>query len=496
MNHREDPTYRYTEAIYEDNRSTIHEMAELLSKHYDLSEQTVLDTIKKEIYLAQESHKRFEQKNNSFKSWITFYLSILYSFLSSLFYRSPKKEHYDIVYEEMWLQNSWYKRVYSYLKFDSKFTEAILFVPVYFIKPFRHLVFNEGTLPFINRYRSNYIFDREISAKVFRNEFFLFFTLLQLTRKSQYDFMQIYLRILRKVLIYTTQIKNINAKVIIGTGDYYWGPLKYEIYKKSFANIVLIQYALKNKFSSEGKWISCDYYFGYSRMLMEERCDGLDVKKEMLYCGNIQLTPFTDKIGSIDTAYDILFIHQPYYVDFFKKFDWLDQESWKTEYLTLVKNIKRFADEFPQYSVCYFGKKGQDNPENNIYSKEVIDILNGDNIYQSYTSGYDSYMNLLKSTVIINQISTLGYDALGLNKKTLWINYGNILDGYEFDVREEAVDVLIDNSYEAFKNKILLLLSAQNDVAEFYKNRKKEYMNVTANPGLAIRDKINELLEN
>lgn len=496
MKHREDPSYHYTNNAYGESQLIIQEIAKLLSNNYDLSKQTLLDTVKKEIYLAQESKKGFEKKNNTFISFIIFYISITYALLSSLFYRVPKEEHYDIVYEDMWLQNSWYKRVYSYLNFDSKFTEAILFVPVYFIKPFHKLIFDESPLPFLSRYTANYIFERTISIKVFSNEFFLFFRLLKLAKKSEYDFIKIYLRILRKILIYTTQIKNINAKVIIGTGDYYWGPLKYEIYKKSFNQIVLIQYALKNKFSSEGKWITCDYYFGYSKMLMEERCDGLDVKKEIIYCGNIQLTPFSDKIGNIETTYDILFIHQPYYVDFFKQLGWIDQKAWRKGYLTLAENLKRFADEFPQYKICYFGKKGQDDPKNNKYSKEVIDILNGENIYQSYTSGYDSYMNLLKSNVVINQVSTLGYDALGLDKKTLWINYAHVLDGYEFDVRKEAIDVLINDSYEALKHKLLLLLTDQNDVIEFFKNRKKDYMNINTNPAISIRDQINELLEN
>ena len=110
--------------------------------------------------------------------------------------------------------------------------------------------------------------------------------------------------------------------------------------------------------------------------------------------------------------------------------------------------------------------------------------------------GKSTFDLVSKSKVIINMYSSVGREAYGMDKKVLWVNYDNCCSLFDLDIAEDDIHTLVtDNSYQAFEERINLLLSDDKEVDNHYKKLKEKYMNIQENPAKIIAAKINEILE-
>jgi len=172
----------------------------------------------------------------------------------------------------------------------------------------------------------------------------------------------------------------------------------------------------------------------------------------------------------------------------------LDQKKLQNSYYLLVDNFKKYLTKNKDIKAIYVAKGKTINSSPSIVVKEKYKELS--NIKFIGTYGPTTFDVIQKSKLIINMYSSSGFEAYGLDKKVLWINYDRCCDSFKYDTEQEDLHVMInDSSYEAFEERINLLLSDNKEVDEHYKKLKQKYMNIQGNPAKIIANKINEILE-
>jgi hypothetical protein len=103
-----------------------------------------------------------------------------------------------------------------------------------------------------------------------------------------------------------------------------------------------------------------------------------------------------------------------------------------------------------------------------------------------------TYEAVLKSRLVVFYRTTVGIEALALNKKVLYCNYDAKNHYYS---NKHDVGCLVNDNYFDFRSKVLDLLdNTTEEVDLYYKNLKKDYMNLTKNPSIVISDTICSIL--
>lgn len=130
------------------------------------------------------------------------------------------------------------------------------------------------------------------------------------------------------------------------------------------------------------------------------------------------------------------------------------------------------------------------NIENKFYSKFLKNI--NFNILQENRNTFPTYVNLLKSKIVIGGYSTVLREALGLGKKILSCNF---TDNPTLDFPLDEICLFKNGDYKEFKNIVLKILSMKED--EYFKkiNFKKEFiMKDCYQTSKLIKEKLNKYI--
>lgn len=482
-----------TKRIYLENQTYCDKIIEHIALTYEIDSTTSRDAILYEIMSCQYGNNTYYISKNSIKWFIVYlvvFIFIISSGLLSILVTLLRKKHkVSLLYEEMWTNNSLYSRFYTYIDeqiANSNFKKSILFISPsfdFFIKPIKDY---KGVI--INRRYANMFFDLNTSLKVFINDILFIKNLLHYSKNANINFTYLYLRFIRKFLMYTSQCSDIRANILVSAGDYYWNPIKYFTYKKNIKNIILIQHNYINEYLHLRMFQYCDYYFSHSDQAVKKH--ELCGNTKFFSVGSFQLIPF---LGKRELVYDIVFISQTVYGDLKSAWPNLDQHKLREMYHLVTDNFHNYLKNNRQINAAYISKIGNDLTEPALSDKEKFRDL--ENIQFFSVAGRNTFDIISKCRLVINVYSSVGFEAYGLNKKVLWINYNRCCDIFKYDVENEDLHVMInDTSYQAFEERINLLLSQNKDIHQHYAKLKQNYMNIQENPAKIVADKIYELL--
>ena len=479
---------------YYDNKNSFDFLARNFSKKYNVDFKTSRDAVIYEIMSCQYKNNKNLFNENIFK-WVFLYLcSLFFAFTSGLVsffvYSFSKGVDVDILYEEMWPEKSLYKRFYKSIdvRLGRNIKKSILFISPG-IDFFNRKIQSWGG-HVINKRYSGILFEFNISANIIRNDLFFIIKLYRLSKCSDINFVYIYLRLLRKLLMYVSQSCNIKSKVLISAGDYYWTPLKYNIYKRRISNIILLQHNNVCGYLPLRLFQYCDYYYAHSQESIDRH--SLCGNAEFFNVGSFQLIPFLNKK---DLEYDVIFLSQTVYDDLVANCKELDQNKLIKAYGMLVNNFRSYLEANPNVNAVYISKVGYENSSPTLDDKKTFNGLR--NIKFISTSGKDTFEYISKSKIIINMYSSVGFESYGLDKRVLWINYDRCCDVFKLDTTNEDIHIMIsDTTYTAFENKMALLLSENENVDHHYKGLKEKYMNIQKNPAELVAIKVKQLVMN
>ena len=484
--------------IYENNMDIFSIIINRLIQKYQFSYIEARDSVIYEIFsinYTRINRKRFFSFSRI--EWFFIYIFTLLGMLSSgvvdfLLSLGQKKITKDILYEEMWSQKSWYSRFYKYIdaKIDiSKYKISIFYIHPGVTKDFSDVSIEGWDGDIINHRYKSLLFNFKKSFVIFKNDFLYAYKLYFLSKNINIIF--VYLRILKKMITYSSHVKGINANILIGAGDYYWNPIKYIEYKKSIKNIILLQHNFKNEYLHNRLFQYCDYYYAHSQNAID-KIEGIDFSKKYSV-GSFQLIPFLEDIN-LGEEYDILFLNQTVEDDLKNIYPNLNQDLLKKSYYLLIENLKKYLEKNTNCRATYVAKSESIHSEPSLLVKKELKNIENIDFIGAY--GKETFDLINKSKLIINMYSSVGFEAYGLDKRVLWINYDHCCSEFKYDVEQEDLHVMInDTSYKVFEKRVNLLLSNNKEVDEHYKKLKEKYMNIQENPAKIVADKINEILE-
>jgi len=318
-------------------------------------------------------------------------------------------------------------------------------------------------------------FDRAISWKIASTQWKHIFTFHRSSMKSNFNFLEIHLRLLRYSALYYTDAQKVSAHSLISAADNYYNSIRYYFYKKyAFKQIFLIQNAFRTGFRSYWSgdmYTYTDYYLGFGTK-------NIEIQKGMccpnkIGLGSLRLSDmmiasqFHDKL-----QYDIIFIEQlalnktpdGFNIDYY----------WKC-----LELLVRFAKQHPSLRIAY----GIRPKRMKIYgaSKGLVSLINevdhfleGSGI-QITDESQSSYENVLASKVVLFYSSTLGFEALGMGKRVLNLNLNKQSLGMGV---ENDIGVFVDGDQELFNQTVLSLIESSDEaIDEYFKTKQKQYMN-------------------
>lgn len=157
-----------------------------------------------------------------------------------------------------------------------------------------------------------------------------------------------------------------------------------------------------------------------------------------------------------EIMYDILFIDQSVY-----PYNGFNKKS-GSSILKILTHLNRFKELYPSYRIVYQLRYYPPLNSSSIKEKEIVlqtlqnyftqDILILDNSGQG-----ESYKNILKTNLIMTFESTIGFEAMRMGKKTLFVNYsGDPSESICADCRFQLDDEKAD--FTKFEKYVLKLL--------------------------------------
>lgn len=483
--------WHLVEETYRNNCKEFSAVENNLIKKYGFSKSLAQDAVLYEITSLVYRNDNPLKKINilSLVLFYALFLVIIVCYPLFFLYDFFKKKHsYDVVFEEMWDERSLYSRFYKKIHENIKRYSIGLFLTAPFIKKITKVKkIKDWNKVVVDSRNNNIVFDSKIVFRVIKNDFLFGFSLYKASSKDV-DLVFLYLRLLRRILMCYSQVANLKSRAIISAVDYYWSPIKYFYYKKNIDNILLTQHNHKDNFLYGRVLAYCDYYFAHSIDSIKKMSINSDAILEPV--GSLQLGDF---LNQNKIKYDILFINQTVCDDLKKGSPELDQNLLIQSHDILIKNFKRYVDKHPDLNIVYMTKPTYMDIEPAKSNKQ---IFSNKNVYFTTAYGQETFSLVSNSKIIINMYSSVGREAYGLDKKVLWVNYNNCCDIFDLGIEVDDIHTLVsDNSYQAFEEKINLLLSDNKTVDKHYQKLKEKYMNIQGSPAKIVADKINELLK-
>jgi hypothetical protein len=474
-------TYEEVEKFYFDNITHFNSFEKEFFVTLDIPPEILKDSLKRVLVesIHPDGKKRFLLNyRSSAKDFFVYYFVMTYFFILSFPFRKKTLcKHYDIVFEcgKYFDFDSNYRLLYEKLK---RFNIAIL-----------SLVSNirKDEIPILDKSNTT-IYCNLISSKIYKSQFFKYFFYRSLSKKTSINFINLSLRIMRYIALYNTHAKGFSAKFLVSAGDIYYNSLRYYIYKKnSIDNIMLIQSGMKSgvySSTSGDLYVYSDYYFGYGKHFIDNLYGKIKYK---LAIGSIRL--YQEVINkTISEKNDVLFIEQMAFIE-------RKNDHSMTTYLKIVDMLIEFASKFKEYNIVYrirplkLSVYYNDPEKMNIINSMYARITNAGITIDDFSN--TSYDAILNSKVIVYYTSALGFESLGLNKRTLCCNIDKMLNL----PNEDTIGVLTEHSHELFRSKLLYLLESNNrDITNYYKKEKEKFQNIEGSPIEKITSIISEKL--
>lgn len=277
---------------------------------------------------------------------------------------------------------------------------------------------------------------------------------------SGFNMMFAYLVILRKVARYRTDMEGMEAKVLLSSGDNYYGGVRYSVYKEcGLGSLMLMQNALRGGLYAES-FIYCDTYFGFGWQTVGQiglRCH------DFRAVGSLKTAIAMSKPRPQTVGYDIAFIEQIVSEDWPETFN-------RWAYGMVIDNLIRFSNEHGNIKILFVTRPSR---VMKLQVAEEIDnkLLSG-NIINSSGLDINSYDAILQSKIVVSYNSTMCFEACSVGIPFLYCNY----DRLTFLPPEDKFGILCDASYDAFRDRIILLLAGGTEVESYVRTMSDRYL--------------------
>lgn len=470
--------YDKVEYYYLKNEKIFSYFEEKFKKDFDIPKNIIKDTIKGylvQIVCNQGVSTQLLKKRSVIVSIFLYPIVFFYFFYLSFFAKKSNKAEVDILYEE------WNSIGTHFEKFYMPIYKTLLNrkQAVFSVTKEKNSSF-QNDIEIIER-SINFNFEKEISQKVFKKSFTNFFVLVNFSIKYDFDFLNLYLRILRAMCKYETESKNIKADFLITACDNGYNALRYYIYKKNgIKNIISIQNGIRgsNHPYAGDMYLYSDFYCSYGKEQIKNM-HGLKIK-EIIYTGSFPLFFLSQSYkNNIIIVYDIVFIEEYSNIDL--------ENSYKvTTFKKILKNLIKLSEN-NNLKIAYRVRKVREIALDKYYL-QIDELLKNTNIIFESSQSINSYEAIMKAKMVLTYSSSMGFEALGLGKKVLFCNY----DNFDFLENKDSVSVSLNSDYEEFEKKLLYLLNTDYSLIENHYNKLKlDYMNINGNPV----DKLVEIVE-
>ena len=459
--------YEKIEKYYKKNKIHFSYFENKFYENFGIPKSIMRDTIKGyllQVVCDNGGLMQLRSYRNLLISIILYPIVVSYFLCLSIFARRPKNVKVNILYEE-WEQvgahfEQFYKPIYDALlsKKQAIFVTAKDASSIY-----------KNSIRLIQRY-TKLNFEKEISRKIVKKYFmFPFLIILKFSIQSKFDYISLYIRILRSMSKFESESRNIEADFLVTAFDNGYNALKYYIYKKNgIKNIISIQNGGRGDNTPAGcdMYLYSDYYFSYAEDQVR-RMHGLNAK-EVIYGGSLPLYTFYKMYQGVKEEYDIILIEQMAPLD-------VDGNYKLAVFMKIIENLKKFSIKYNDLRIAYRVRRKRELLQDDFFLP-LDEVLKDSNIIFESFQSKDSYEAVMKSNVVVNYCSSLGFEAIGMNKKVLTCNY----DKLDFLPTEDSPAVVLEDDYLLFEKKLLYLLrSDYNDLEKIYKNLKLKYMNLS-----------------
>lgn len=406
------------------------------------------------------------------KMFIFFIITMIYFLINSILGSNRKKNtKTDILYEYG------YEHIYRIIfKKLNKFNVAVICFSNIENK-INDLYQNVKNI-FNTKSTRNTKFLKSTSWRIFKKQIFRYLSYDRLSRELEFDIVTLSLRILKHMAAFESDMNGISSKVLITANCNGYTSLRYYIYKKYINNLIIIENGINIKSARcDGLWfIYSDYYIemGKSNKIdMGMNCKNIKPMGSLTLANN--LYDIKSKNIKLDIIYDIVFMEQ--YI--IKNSDNFDTDY----YIKILNYLAEFSNKYPQYKILYRARNSRDFKHSvsvQEYVNKYDEIIKSSNIILDDKISSNSYESILKSKVVVFYASSIGVEALAMNKKVLCVNF-NKKHFCKF-TEEDSICMLYENSYDKFEEKLNYLLCNDNSgIVEFYKKIKALNINQSDN---------------
>ena len=277
------------------------------------------------------------------------------------------------------------------------------------------------------------------------------------------DSIHIVLNIFKTIAMYNTHAKQINCSALFSAGDNYYNSLRYDIYNKNgIQNIVLLQNGLRS-----GEWANdsvdlytyCDYYFGFG-------AEQISIQKGMVCANKIPIGSI--KLDLMLNRYQKYHKKENFDIVFLAQYEENDTPYFKVKtHEKIIDNLCSFKKNHPNLSVFYSDKKRN---YKSIKYNSMIDRIKLSGIVCSSNNIDNSYEAILCSEVVLFYRTTIGLEALAMDKMVLNLNY----DKDMIPMSPKDGCSVTSSSYNEFENRVLTLLKVSKG-GFGYDNKKLTY---------------------
>jgi hypothetical protein len=472
--------YKEVEGYYLSHRASFFFLEDWLEKDLKIPVNITRDTIKRiliEVISNNGSKRHFFKKKNPIFQFIVHYFLFFFFYLIKYFgKKSYDSFSSDVLFEEFGNGTfcAFYKGIND--KIEGLSVKRVLF------SINSDASFQEGYLD-----RSCHLnFSKDVGVLISSMQKKFFRELRLMSSKTSIDFFYLFWMLIRYVALYETQSSGIKCRFLLSSGDSYYNSLRAYIYRKNgIENIALIQNGLRGgryiNFSSD-MYTHCDYYFGYGYKQIDIQ-SGMQCDYKMPI-GSVRLHNETNLPASVKIDFNVV------YVEGYSKIK--DSHFDPEIYNKSVDNLCKFSAKHKQYRVLYVNKNSSrlaaDSEDVKFYNKLDKKLFLAGIYSQNSSHSGTVYDAVLSSEVVVYYMTTVGIEALALGKKVLCCNYNKA----EFLLSDkDELGVVVDDSYDAFEEKLLNLIKGIKKSDQYYNQKKFEFMNQHSDPNGVIADIIN-----